>query len=209
MNADGLLLLAQAYGTLAQLLAPLSDGALPEQALARLHQAVGGLGRDEIATCVRAFSEAARQDPEGYRREYLRLFVRGEAPPYEASPGALGGPNVQVLADVAGFYRAFGMEARGERPDHLAAELEFLALLCVKEAHALLAGQPDRAQVCAEARANFLRDHLASWLPAFETSVTQRTTCSALRHLVELVVRLVRMGAGQTAPSGGGAGPST
>ncbi|MDR7417142.1 MAG: molecular chaperone TorD family protein [Armatimonadota bacterium] len=193
---DRLLLRALAYGALARLFSPFSDGEIPAEALSRLQEAVEGLEMEEPATHLRALRADAEQDPEGYRTEYLRLFVRAEAPPYEASTGtsagASGGPNLQLLADVAGFYRAFGFEARGERPDHLAAELEFLALLCLLEARALLAGQPEEARVCAEARASFLRDHLLTWLPTFQEKVEHLTSRPALRHLVGLTVRLIQ-----------------
>ncbi|MDR7440149.1 MAG: molecular chaperone TorD family protein [Armatimonadota bacterium] len=199
-----LLARALACGALARLFAPLSEGAISEEALVRLRKAAEALESEEVMKYTHAFVEDAHRDPEGYRREYVRLFVRGEVPPYEASSGTptapLGGPNVQLLADVAGFYRAFGFQARGERPDHLAAELEFLALLCLLEARAHLAGQAEEARVCADARKAFLRDHLLSWIASFEENVTRRTECSALRHLVRLTARLVQMDAAERPP---------
>jgi DMSO reductase family type II enzyme chaperone len=72
------------------------------------------------------------------------------------------------MADVAGFYNAFGVEveASGERSDHITAELEFMNLLAVKECIALQEeGEGEHAEVCRNASRSFLRDHLARWAP--------------------------------------------
>lgn len=75
------------------------------------------------------------------------------------------------MADVAGFYKAFGVavdEASegGERVDHITAELEFMNLLAVKESLALLEeGEGVHARTCRDASRAFLRDHLGRWAP--------------------------------------------
>jgi TorA maturation chaperone TorD len=88
----------------------------------------------------------------------------------------------QQMADVAGFYRAFGLEptqAAPERPDHLALELEFMAFLLRKQrqAHDMAGAAPqaaEYAQVCEEAQRAFFRDHLAWWVPAFATGLRRK-----------------------------------
>ncbi len=203
MNPEQLLLQALACGDLARLFAPRSEGDLPRESLDRLQEVLERMGVAEPVEHLRAFRDHAERDPEGYRSEYVRLFVRGEVPPYEASTdapsGPFGGPNLHQLADVAGFYRAFGFEARGERPDHLSAELEFLALVCLLEARAHLVGNAEQARVCAEARAAFIRDHLRGWIPVFRERVMQRTSHPALHHLASLVRSVVEASA-PTAP---------
>lgn len=97
-----------------------------------------------------------------------RLLDRGTVPAYETSyepgTGSAGGPTFQ-MADIAGFYGAFGFEVTGERPDHIVPQLEFLALLLVKEAYSLIAEDRDGAAICAEARGKFVAEHLGRWLP--------------------------------------------
>lgn len=67
-----------------------------------------------------------------------------------------------LMAELAAFYEAFGYEPRVEEaPDHLALQLGFLAFLRLKQVHAMLQGDPDRAALTAEAAANFLKEHLA------------------------------------------------
>ncbi len=71
------------------------------------------------------------------------------------------------MADVAGFYKAFGVEVdpSGVRADHIAAELEFMNLLAVKESVALQQeGEGEHAHVCRDASRTFLRDHLGRWV---------------------------------------------
>jgi DMSO reductase family type II enzyme chaperone len=105
---------------------------------------------------------------------YVRVFghtAKGPCPMYELEYGA--GEIFQRssdLSDLRGFYEAFGLELSGEgheRPDHVAVELEFLAIMASKEAHAAAVGDADGIAILREAHGRFLEDHLAVWLPAF------------------------------------------
>ncbi len=82
----------------------------------------------------------------------------------------------QELADIAGFYRAFGFGIGGkvrERPDHLAAELEFMHLLALKEAVATESGIAEHVEICADAQRKFLQDHLGRWIGWFAESLAR------------------------------------
>jgi len=71
------------------------------------------------------------------------------------------------LADIAGFYRAFGFEVGGqqrERPDHLAMELEFMYVMTLKEASACHQGLTEHIGVCRQAQCWFIQDHLGRWV---------------------------------------------
>ena len=118
-------------------------------------------------------------DIEDVLAERNRLFghtVRSACPPYELEYGRSEVfQQSQSLADLAGFYSAFGFQSTGplaERPDHLITEWEFLSVLALKESIALNAGQTESAQCCRDAQRAFLTDHAATWIPAF---------CSRLR----------------------------
>lgn len=111
--------------------------------------------------------------------EHAKLFghsVRGSCPPYELEYGQSEIiQQTAELADIAGFYRAFGMdlqESAFERGDHICVECEFLGVLCAKQAWALREGQTAMAETCNDAQRLFLRDHLARWAPAFSHRVT-------------------------------------
>ncbi len=110
--------------------------------------------------------------PDVLAEEHERAFgpsLSAHAPPYET---CYGGSHVfmqsQQLADIAGFYRAFGLQAPTiERVDHLAVELEFMHAVTVKEAMAHEEGRPEQADVCREATRRFLSEHLGRWTSAF------------------------------------------
>jgi TorA maturation chaperone TorD len=191
-DAARLLLKGRAYALCAGLLSDRSPGPTVGESLALLGETLDRLAyRDALASLNGASVEGA--DP-AVEAEYLRLFVKGDVPPYETSyagiagaesgAGASAGGNVQQIADVAGFYRAFGLEVRGDRPDHVAAELEFLALLCVKEAHARLSQESEGTAVCLEARLAFLDQHLLPWLSAFENRVGEAARHPVFRAIV-------------------------
>ena len=103
------------------------------------------------------------------------LLIGKTAPPYETEycRATLTFYRSQQLADIAGFYRAFGLEQSREEPerqDHISVELEFMAHLIQKELFAGKAHQAalrEKAALCREAQTKFFDAHLAWWVPAF------------------------------------------
>ncbi|MBF0425959.1 MAG: molecular chaperone TorD family protein, partial [Magnetococcales bacterium] len=118
-----------------------------------------------------AFRSAWEQaGEESLREEYMRLFLGGGVCSlHETSYGdarRVGGQPVE-LADIGGFYKAFGVEpspAQPDLPDHLCTELEFYSLLLVKEAYARNEAWTEQAQIAADASAKFLEYHLGRWI---------------------------------------------
>lgn len=102
--------------------------------------------------------------------EYNRLFVGPAhplAPPYESlyrdRGGLVMGPSVQaVLARYAEVGIALAPDHR-DLPDHVAAELGFMAHLAAEEA----AAEGNEALAWRQRAAAFLGLHLTVWLPQF------------------------------------------
>jgi DMSO reductase family type II enzyme chaperone len=135
-----------------------------------------------VRDALEAFAAAAgTADAEAVAGEHVFLFDRQvPCPPYEGAWG--DGPRPAdrpvLLADVGGFYRAFGLEPAGAEPDsedHLVAEAEFMSALAIKEAWALAEGLTDAVSVVREAQRAFLRDHLGRWAGAFAEALARTT----------------------------------
>jgi TorA maturation chaperone TorD len=121
-----------------------------------------------IASEVRHLCSVLRErDDEALERAHTAVFTLTTSelcPAYETAYTAKHLFQVsEQMADVAGFYRAFGVEPHGERPDSLAMELEFGYLLALKEAYALEHHGRAQVAICRKAERAFFRDHLGRW----------------------------------------------
>ncbi|MBI6546239.1 MAG: molecular chaperone TorD family protein, partial [Cyanobacteria bacterium NC_groundwater_1444_Ag_S-0.65um_54_12] len=128
--------------------------------------------------CIRNASVQASWEPvwsklesdsaEDLEGEYLRLFATNVVcSPYESEQGA--GPKdftkARDLSDIQGFYQAFGFSlvaSAGELGDHIRVELEFMSILCLKEAYFFLWGEgmDEAVAIVRDGQRLFLRDHL-------------------------------------------------
>lgn len=163
-----------------------------------LRAGAGAAGIDAAAVLgeFRACLPGLRDAP-GLEAAYHRtLGPPASCSPYEAdytstSPFMMA----RELADIAGFYRAFGCEASpgaAERVDHVGVELEFLALLALREHQA---GRMEDASLVADAQARFLEAHAARWLPAFAERLTLARGHAVFRSLGSLAARAVHVDA--------------
>ena len=130
---------------------------------------------------------------EPFTSDYIAAFghaARGPCPLNEIEYGELkADPLMQPhrLADLAAFYRAFGMEPAPdahERMDHICFELEFMAVLAAKEAYALEhQHNAEQLEACRQAQKDFLREHLGRWTPAFARRLAASAGASPLGAL--------------------------
>ena len=141
---------------------------------------------------------AAEADPASVAGEYVFLFDREvRCPPYESAygeaPQLAGKP--AALADIAGFYAAFGLAPAHAQPDledHIAAELEFMSALLIKEAYALAEGHHEGLEVTRRAATAFFRDHLGRWVEAFAEAVKTATPLPYYGALADLLAAWAR-----------------
>lgn len=103
------------------------------------------------------------------------LLGGSKCPPYatEFVPSKFEFQRSNMLADIAGFYHAFGLQtstSHPDRPDHVALECEFLAQLLQLQWQARQSASPEaesQEEVCRSALERFLKEHVVWWFPAF------------------------------------------
>ncbi|MBI2956170.1 MAG: molecular chaperone TorD family protein [Acidobacteria bacterium] len=142
---------------------------------------------------------ALDDDWAGLEPAYRQLFgltaVSTSCPPceveYEPNPDITY--RAQRMADIAGFYQAFGLQVSGhagERLDHLTVQAEFLYVLLAKEAAAREEENVEAAEICREARRKFFEEHVGWWLPAFSRLLSRVAPAPFYRELASLTASL-------------------
>lgn len=157
--------------------------------LASVQRASGHLAWDEAGM---ATEEACRlltgTDGASLNDEYHRIFGHHAARDCPVCETEYGAGHVfqqaQQLADIAGFYLAFGLEVAdgvGERVDHISLELEFMHVLAFREAYARIHHGAEEVALLRDAQRAFLQDHLGRWVSAFARLVSRKTEGFYLR----------------------------
>lgn len=166
-----------------------------ELELRTLRSAAQRLGSSVTPAAWAAIRRIARRDARAdeHRVIFGHVVAHG-CPPYETEFGRrhVFGQS-QELGDIRGFYEAFGVRPRtgGERPDHVACELEFLALLALKEAIAVAGADDQRQQLCHDAARHFLQDHPGRWVRALAARIVQRAPASGYAAAAAIAATLL------------------
>ncbi len=157
----------------------LAQGRYAEEIAEALDALDGSLSTSTAATRLHEALEETRAQADLLEGEYTYLFARNVVTPSnETSYGKDQGlQRARELSDIASFYAAFGFKiisGRNELPDHVGAELEFMAVLYAKETYARERGWAQPAELCAQAREKFLREHLGQWMPLLARQLDQK-----------------------------------
>lgn len=158
---------------------------------------------DELVSLAPVVHPSLREDAEALGRATTRrlqglyhqlLGGSGRVPDVECSYDhntvAGRGP---LLADVAGFYRAFSFESPiGVTPDHVSAELAFLGWLAMKEAYARHEQDDEHRAVTEAARTRFVKDHVGRYVLAFAERLAQEAEGTHYEGVGTLLARTVR-----------------
>jgi TorA maturation chaperone TorD len=142
---------------------------------------------------------------ERARQQYVALFVAAKpavlCPPFESYFRGDGvAPAGEILAGLGREYREFGMQLASsvsEPPDHIAIELEFMAVLCGHEADgwedAEQTGNVPSSQEQVQHRQRaFLAGHLGAWLPAFAMTLEAAAPDSVYSRIARGLVQFAR-----------------
>ncbi len=111
----------------------------------------------------------------GLQGEYVSLFLvdpRGvPCPPYESAYwDSARWPVGWLLAQVEKEYAAVGLAPSPDlrdMPDHVSVEMEFIAVLCGREAEAWKKQEIGEAIGALRVEKSFLDSHLTAWFPSF------------------------------------------
>lgn len=149
-----------------------------------LEEYLGGLGldaSDEIAQMRSVLADGSvEQVAQRLNIECTRLFhihlPEPPAIPYESvwrEPERLA--MGRCTAEVARTYHEAGVHPSEQfadaAPDHIAREMAFVAVTAQREAMALQAEDAGEAQVWAQRREQFMREHVVLWVPSFFEAV--------------------------------------
>lgn len=122
--------------------------------------------------------------------DYAALFVgpyKLLAPPYGSVYLEDGRMIGESTVDVRNCYENEGLNITiKDAPDHIAAELEFMYYLVVKQIEAAQEANLRILQSYEQKQCSFLRTHLARWTPRFTENVRRNAQTSFYRDLAEL-----------------------
>jgi TorA maturation chaperone TorD len=121
--------------------------------------------------------------------EYTRLFEGPVACPINET-GYVRRDKGVILADICGFYRAFGFEpdeACGEKADHLRTELEFTSLMLIMLVNAVREDNSNATDVTRDALRTFLNEHLGEWIRPFHDRLIASAALPLYAHAAELM----------------------
>lgn len=121
-------------------------------------------------------------DREIIHQHVFGLVISKQCPPFETEYSHWKDPTyrAQQVADIAGFFNAFGVEPNPdspERQDHVSLELEFMSLMLAKTQIAMDETGDDADQhraICNESTKAFVEDHVAWWMPTFGRCLEKR-----------------------------------
>jgi len=155
----------------------------------------------ELKGCLQKVQDLHKKhDIEELQGMYNRIVghtIDKECPLYEGQYGAAHvHQQVQELADIQGFYRAFGLdisEDEKERCDHISVEMEFMQFLLYKQAYALEHHGKEEAKVCCDAQKKFLKEHLGKWVPLFSILFGRKSQKGFYFALSELTKEFMRL----------------
>jgi putative dimethyl sulfoxide reductase chaperone len=187
------------YWTISELFLTCPDEQFVERLRRALHPDPVSEAFDPVTLNLVGIHSALPKDAGGVEKlavEYTRLFgaaspAYGLPPPYESVHCTADMP-AEVAAAVAQFYAEAGFSPIDGAlpPDHLGVELKFVALLSHAEHQAWRAGAFHDAHRILRQERRFLEEHVASWVPAYISTVKKSANHPVYKRLASLTEQL-------------------
>jgi len=133
--------------------------------------------------------------------EYTRLFrgvkrFYGPPPPYESvyvERGlVMGESSVKVSEEYAKAGVTIPNQHKGEPPDHIGFELDFMRHLCCKEAQAWKSNAFCHAIKSLEKQKKFIDEHLIKWVPNFCDEVLKEAKIEFYKGIAKITKSFVQ-----------------
>jgi len=176
--------------------ATLLDGQWPE-ALAAVLEPLG-LSAEGVRQAIETLPEELEVALQALQVEYTYLFINAvphvPAPPYASAYTAQGLLMGEPAEAALVAYRQAGLALAGDYrdlPDHLAAELEFLAWLGEQALAAQESGDEEQAGLRQAQQQAFLNQQVRPWLSAFCRRVKEAARLPFYRELAHLAEPLL------------------
>ena len=145
-----------------------------KQKIAALHKQFDQIEKLVSAECV----NWKLIDLQSEHRRVFTNVITLDCPPYET---LFGNDHVfaqsHVMGDIAGFYKAFGVELSKdvhERLDHLSVEFEFMHFLTYKESYSRCHDGMEKTEIVVEAQKKFVKNHVGRWVPLFSRMLSKK-----------------------------------
>ncbi|GJQ58161.1 MAG: hypothetical protein D8M57_07620 [Candidatus Scalindua sp. AMX11] len=200
-EVDGLLAASQVYQFLSTCLFELDketfDLVTNEEYLGEVESCLSKSGDGELSETFRMLRENLQNTDcetlaQGFRSTFGSSTVAMDCPPFEMYfSGSHIWQQTQDLADISGFYKAYGLEiAEGDstsRWDHIAVELEFMHFITYKLAYAIENDHgKDDFDLCLAGKKKFLMAHIGRWINAFSITTSKKSPVEFYRHVAKL-----------------------
>lgn len=195
-----LLTLSQAYQFLSTCLFEPDNGLMEllndKEYMEEVGSCLGAIGNDKLSESFDHVKKGLQHSTldallDEYRYTFGSTTVAMDCPPYEMYfSGSHIFQQTQDLADISGFYRAFGLEVlkddTANRWDHVAVELEFLHFLTYKQAYAIENQGDNGEESCLTAKKKFLNAHIGRWIKVFSRAVESKSPSGFYRKAAKL-----------------------
>ncbi|MGQ0810485.1 MAG: TorD/DmsD family molecular chaperone [Nitrospiraceae bacterium] len=174
-------------------------------ALESLRTALDGIGgersKQKVAALLKQFEQMEKwvsaecvnwqlSDIQGEHRRVFSNVITLDCPPYET---LFGNDHVfaqsHVMGDIAGFYKAFGVELSRdihERLDHLSVEFEFMHFLAYKESYSRCHDGADKTQIVIDAQKKFMKNHIGRWVPLFSRMLAKKADSGLFKLIADI-----------------------